>query len=115
MSDPDNESLFLTSFATMQEKAHQNSRAKGFWENVRNMGESVALVHSELSELLEGLRQGNPPSDKIPEFTQAEEEAADVIIRLFDMAGGAGWNLAGAVVAKMKYNANRPHKHGKQF
>lgn len=115
MSDHKNVAMFLEGFGAMQAKAHQNSRDKGFWETERNMGESIALVHSELSEMLEGIRHGNPPSDKIPQFSQAEEEAADVIIRLFDMAGGAGWNLASAIIAKMNYNTTREYRHGKKF
>lgn len=103
---------FIDSFNALQAEAHANSRAKGFWDKERNMGESIALVHSELSEMLEGIRHGNPPSDHIPEFSAAEEEGADVIIRLFDMAGGANWRLAEAVIAKMKFNAGREKMHG---
>lgn len=106
---------FVVTFTQVQERAHKNAVSKGFWDVERNAGESIALIHSELSELLEGLRKGNPPSDKIPEFSQAEEEAADVVIRLFDLAGGSKWRLAEAIVAKMAYNVNRPYKHGKQF
>lgn len=107
--------MFLAAFTKVQEQAHKNAVSKGFWDVERNSGESIALIHSELSELLEGLRKGNPPSEKIPGFSQAEEEAADVIIRLFDLAGGSKWRLAEAIVAKMAYNASRPYKHGKQF
>lgn len=107
--------MFLQSFANVQRMAHQNALDKGFWDTERNMGESVALLHAELSELLEALRRGNPASDKIPEFSQAEEEAADVVIRLLDLAGGSKWRLAEAIVAKMGYNVNRPYKHGKKF
>ena len=39
---------------------------------------------SELSEALEGYREGNQESKKIPGFTSAEEEFADCIIRIFD-------------------------------
>jgi hypothetical protein len=69
----------------------------------------------ELSELLEGLRYGDPKSDKIPGFTSAEEEAADVLIRLLDMAHARGWRVGEAMAAKHGYNASRPHKHGTKF
>ena len=78
----------------------------------QNDGEKIALMHSELSECLEGLRHGNPPDDKCPEFSSAEVELADTIIRIFDLAERRGWNVADALFAKTLYNRSRPHKHG---
>ena len=72
-------------------------------------------MHSELSEALDWLRQGNPPSDHIPEFSGAEEELADTVIRIMDYAKGRGWNVAEAIIAKLGYNAQRPRLHGKEF
>lgn len=81
----------------------------------RNDGEMIALLHSEASELLEGLRHQNPPSDHIPSFSLAEEECADLVIRLMDMAYARRWRVAEALIAKILFNAGRPLKHGKQF
>ena len=94
---------------------HDTAIEKGWWESPRNFGELVALCHSELSELLDAARHGNPPSDHIPQFSGEEEEAADVIIRLCDMAEQRGWKLGEAIVAKMRFNKTRPYKHGKKF
>ena len=69
-------------------------------------------MHSELSEALEAIRNGNPPDDKIPEFTGVEAELADVIIRIMDMAAAKGYRVGEAVIAKINYNKNRPYKHG---
>lgn len=96
---------------------HHTAKSKGFWEEGedRNNGEMLALIHSELSEALEGIRQGNPPDDKLPEFSSAETELADAVIRIMDMAHARGWRVAQAIEAKMGYNTTRPYKHGKEF
>lgn len=78
----------------------------------RNNGEMIALMHSELSEALEGDRHHNPPSDHIPEFSALEEEMADTVIRIADFAEYRKLRLAEAIVAKLKYNAGRGYKHG---
>jgi len=72
----------------------------------------IALMHSELSEALEGLRHGNPPSDHIPEFSALEEEFADVIIRIMHVADALNLRLGEAIIAKDEFNAKRELKHG---
>jgi len=76
----------------------------------------IALMHSELSEALEAVRQGNPQSEKIPEFSLLEEELADVVLRIMNFGGQLNLRIAEAIIAKDDYNSNRPYKHGgKQF
>lgn len=88
----------------------------------RNKGELLALIHSEISECLEGERK-DLMDDKLPHRKMAEVELADALIRILDYAAGFGYDLQGAFDEKMAYNATRQdHTHearriagGKQF
>lgn len=93
-------------------RAYENAVLHGWWNRERETGTLIALMHSELSEALEYERQGNPPSDHIPEFSGAEEEFADVIIRILDLSGRRGYRIEEAVLAKMAFNESRPYRHG---
>lgn len=92
-------------------RSHDTAMVKGWWDDERNNGELIALMHSELSEGLEALRT-NAKSDKIKEFYGIEEELADILIRIFDMVGDRKYRLAQALLAKMEYNKSRPVMHG---
>jgi NTP pyrophosphatase (non-canonical NTP hydrolase) len=86
---------------------------QGFWES-ENVGEKIALIHSELSEALEADRK-DLPSDHIDGFSGVEEELADVMIRVLDFAGHFDLRLAEAFAAKVLYNLSRPYRHGKAY
>lgn len=112
--------VFEYSFGKLQWQAYNQACKNGFWPCLGSheadqyqLAGKVALIHSEASELLEAIRNGNPQSEKIPEFSQAEEELADIVIRVMDLTVNQGWRVAEAVVAKMNYNATREYKHGK--
>lgn len=111
--------LVHEAFDDLQVTCHQLARKSGWWDEYDAMpeqyrkyfiGTKLALVHSEASEALEGVRK-NLMDDHLPHRPMGEVEAADVIIRLLDMAGALGWNVAGAVIEKLAYNQKRPdHK-----
>lgn len=78
----------------------------------RNVGEMLALIHSEISEALEGHRK-SLPDDKLPHRPMLEVELADAVIRIFDMAAGMNLDLGGALRQKCEYNAVR-HDHTRE-
>lgn len=89
-----------------------------WWQNIetgerldRNKGELLCLIHSEISEAMEGERKGLM-DDKLPHRKMAEVELADALIRIFDYAGAFGYDLEGAYQEKRAYNKIRAdHTH----
>lgn len=112
--DKDTQRRTETMLDALMDHIHENAIAHGWWEGERNPGELIALIHSELSEGLEALRR-DLVSEHIPGFKGIEEELADVIIRVLDMAGGLNLRVAEAIIAKHEFNRTRPYKHGKKF
>lgn len=66
----------------------------------------IALIHSEVSEALEGFRKGTM-DNHLPNRPTEEVELADAVIRIFDLAGARDLDLAGAIVEKLAYNIGR--------
>ncbi len=74
--------------------------------NPLTFGNKLLLIHSEISESMEGDRK-DLMDDKLPHRKMREVELADALIRSCDLAGAYDMDLGGAVVEKMEYNAQR--------
>jgi NTP pyrophosphatase (non-canonical NTP hydrolase) len=90
----------------------RNVRA-GWWSDPatgkrkqRNVGELLCLIHSEISEAMEGYRKGLR-DDHLPHREMLEVELADAVIRICDLASSRGYSLGDTISEKLAYNATR--------
>lgn len=106
----------------LSRKCFEESERAGWHDTPVEDGTRLALIHSEISEALEGLRK-DKMDDHLPHRPSAEVELADAIIRICHFAGIKGYDLGGAVEEKIKYNRtradhkreNRAKEGGKKF
>lgn len=75
-------------------------------KNPLHFAADIALIHSELSEALEGDRKDLQDSH-LPHRKAREVELADAFIRICDTAAANKMDLGGAVREKLEYNKNR--------
>lgn len=97
----------------MVKTVHNNNIEAGWFSDIttgeridRNVPEMMCLIHSEISEAMEGYRK-NLMDDHLTHRKMEEVELADAVIRIFDLAGYLGYDLGGAIAEKMEYNLNR--------
>lgn len=120
----------------LSKEIHEVNKANGFYEEEKNIGEMLALIHSEVSEALESDRKGryahydnetdstlylSPIDQDFKEHFEElikdtfEDELADIMIRVMDMAAFKGIDLQAHIKAKIRYNSLREYKHGKKY
>lgn len=101
----------------MARRVHIIAQEKGFWDGAvtyDKIGNKLALIHSEVTEVLEAIRK-NQGSEK------TVEEFADVVIRLVDLyqaminSGHIEHSLDNILENKIEKNRARPTLHGNRF
>jgi NTP pyrophosphatase (non-canonical NTP hydrolase) len=85
-------------------EAHGTALDKGWWVFERRPLEVHALIHSEIAEATEALRDGK--------IGLEAEELADAIIRIADYFGYRKWDLSQVIATKMAHNRTRSFRHG---
>ena len=131
----------MSNFNEFSKQVFEANKLKGFDVSKENIGQTLMLVVSELSEALEADRKKqhadlteiknlfvdpedytweNSPYSFIEVFERDikdtfEDEIADSFIRLFDLAGGLGIDIDFHIAQKRKYNSFREFKHGKAY
>lgn len=89
----------------LQRKAYEISKAKGWYnETPTNIPEKLALIHSEVSEVLEAYRNY--------EDEHIGEELADIVIRTLDLASHLGIDMEKELGIKTMKNEKREYRHG---
>ncbi len=108
--------LKILNLLSFMKEVHDLHVAKGFYNPPRSKIESLALVHSEVSEVVEEVRKSagmiyyNPGNPK-PEGEAVE--LADAVLRILDYCQYHEVPLVEAMLLKHEYNKTRPYKHGK--
>lgn len=129
---------FAQSLTVFTDAVNAINVANGWHDDHRRFGEDIALLHSEVSEMLEAFRDhslddvvqithedrtfkvlaaSTPALDYaahgvIPKPVSVGSEAADVLIRLLDTCSRYGIDLAAETARKLDFNKTRGYKHG---
>jgi NTP pyrophosphatase (non-canonical NTP hydrolase) len=103
------------SLATTGDMIYKVAKEKGFWdddiENFTFLAYKLAMIHSEVTEVLEAVRKSQGPE-------KVSEEFADIIIRVLDLyegllqSGQVYIPLEDAVLEKVMVNGKRERMHG---
>ena len=110
-----------------QYEIHRLAKEKGWYDGIDTnnlrflppdfIPAKLALIHSELSEALEAYRKNGIPNVDGQEKVvmgqgSFQEELADAVLRIFDLAGLLRIQIGSCILEKHTYNRTRPHRHG---
>lgn len=114
----------MNSITDLQKDIHDSNAVAGWWTDLDTginlvdearkgtrlgkaiVAEKLCLIHSEVSEAMEGARK-NLPDDKLPHRPMIEVELADAVIRILDLCGALELDIDGAINEKRTYNSKR--------
>lgn len=117
----------MKGLTALADDVHAANKAKGFYDTPTSIAERVALIHSEVSDILEAdqgakvatnalareaLSLADPEDFKSYFKTYLKDtvadEIADTMIRCLDLAGAEGIDIGHHIAAKLRYNSLRP-------
>jgi NTP pyrophosphatase (non-canonical NTP hydrolase) len=101
--------------ANLAQQVHQINVKNGWYDFKRTPGDEVALLHSEVAELFECIRNNQWTTSFEGEDNKpvgAHSECADILIRLMDFCNRYNINLGKEVETKLEYNKSRSYRHG---
>lgn len=108
---------------TLQQQIHAIAKKKGFWDyddeptnlDPEIINSKLMLIVTEVAEACEALRIGD--YQLLGEWRNGtfDDELADILIRVLDLAEAMQIDMQWQIEKKMEYNKNRGEKHGKSF
>lgn len=101
---------FEVAWQELEDIVHANAAEKDLFSGER-FGKKLQEEAEEAFCAYESIAK----SEKIPGFSHVEEELADIVILIMSYAKKEDWDIAGAITAKIEYNATRPKRHRKEF
>ena len=127
--------MTTTNLNEISKEVYEANKLKGFDVNRENIGQTLCLIHSEISEALEAVRKNrharmeyfNVDNEKFNDIISFEsnfrdcikdtfeDEIADTFIRLLDLCGAFEIDIDKHIELKRKFNSLREFKHGKAF
>lgn len=133
---PTDKQLIKMKISDLSKEIHANAKEKGFWQDGQNIPRHLMLIVSEAAEAMEADRKDKFTrlsngvtfsvmedfiENKFAGYFESdikntfEDELADIIIRVLDLAESRNIDIEAHIKAKMRYNKMRPFKHNKKY